>query len=62
MRTVSTDKLIDEVNGSMAIEGMPLTEEDKSRIRHCIEHPEQIREVLQKLIAKHKGIAVATDA
>ena len=59
---MSTDKLIDEVNGSMAIEGMPLTEEDKERIRYCIENPEEVQTILRKLIGKHKNVTVNADA
>ncbi len=51
---MSTEKIISEVNGSMALEGMPLTEEDKNRIRYCIENPDQVSEILKQLIAKHQ--------
>jgi len=30
------ERLIDEVNGSMSMEGMPLTKADKDRIRRCV--------------------------
>ena len=29
------ERMIEDVNASMAMEGMPLTEEDKARMRHC---------------------------
>ena len=31
-----TEKIIRQVNGNMAIEGMPITEADKARIRICL--------------------------
>ncbi|SNS30851.1 DNA-binding transcriptional regulator, MerR family [Anaerovirgula multivorans] len=36
------EKLIDQVNGSMSMEGMPLTKTDKDRIRHCAGNVEVI--------------------
>ena len=51
---MSTEKLIREVDGSMAIEGMHLTDDDKSRIRYCVENPNQLGDILKQLIDKHK--------
>ena len=57
------EQLISEVNGSMAIEGMSLTDNDKSRIRRCLENPEEATKILQGLIAKHqKPATVAKNA
>lgn len=49
------EKIIAEVNGSMAIEGMPLTYEDKERIRLSLLNSETYKENLQKLITKHSA-------
>jgi len=51
---MSTEKLIKEVDGSMAIEGMSLTDDDKNRIRYCVENPKQLDDILKRLINKHK--------
>lgn len=32
-----TEEIIRKINGTMAMEGMPLTFEDKERLRKCIE-------------------------
>jgi len=53
-------KLIDEVNSSMAMEGMPLTKTDKDRIRRCAGNDELVEEAIAELIKKHK--AVKTDS
>ena len=50
---MSTEKLIKEVDGSMAIEGMSLTDDDKNRIRYCVENPKQLDDILKRLINKH---------
>ena len=50
---MSTEKLIKEVDGSMAIEGMSLTDDDKDRIRYCVENPKQLDGILKRLINKH---------
>jgi hypothetical protein len=42
----------------MKMEDMPLTEEDKSRLRACFNGNKDINEVLQETIKKHTLIAV----
>lgn len=49
------EKIINEVNGSMAIEGMPLTNEDKERIRLSLTDNEQYKKILNELIIKHSA-------
>ncbi|MBQ9228907.1 MAG: hypothetical protein IJ168_08780 [Eubacterium sp.] len=49
------DKIINEVNGSMAIEGMPLTEKDKERIRIFLTDRKQYPAILKELILKHSA-------
>ncbi len=47
------EKLIDEVNGSMSMEGMPLTQTDKDRIRRCAGNDKLVEETIAELIKKH---------
>lgn len=49
------DRIINEVNGSMAIEGMALTNEDKERIRVSLSDSEKYKKILKELIAKHSA-------
>ena len=50
------EKLIDEVNGSMTIEGMPLTQTDKDRIRRCVGNNELVEKTIAELVKKHTVI------
>ncbi len=47
------EKLINEVNGSMSIEGMPLTKTDKDRIRRCAGNDELVEKTIAELVKKH---------
>lgn len=49
----NVERIIREVNGSMSIEGMPLTEDDKNRIRTCIADRSRVDEMVKLLVAKH---------
>ena len=49
----SIDRIISEVDGSMAMEGMPLTEEDKARIKRCLSDPAITDQLIQELLKKH---------
>jgi hypothetical protein len=48
------EHLIGEVNGTMAIEGMPLTDEDKARLRVVLRGEVTADEMVLRLIAKHR--------
>ena len=50
------EKLIDEVNGSMSMEGMPLTKADKDRIRDCAGNDGLVEKAIAELIKKHKAV------
>jgi hypothetical protein len=52
------EKIIDEVNGSMSMEGMPLTQTDKDRIRHCAGNDKLVEETIAELIKKHSTVKV----
>lgn len=47
------EKVIEQVNGSMAIEGMPLTDEDRERIRRCAGNHELVEREVQTLVKKY---------
>ena len=48
------EKIIKEVNGSMAMEGMPLSEEDKNRMRLCAGDRDKVDKMVSELIEKHR--------
>lgn len=48
------EMIVEQVNGSMAIEGMPLTEADKERIRDFAFDATQIDRVVAELVEKHR--------
>ena len=54
-RMSEIDKIVNEVNGSMAIEGMPLTDEDKERIRISLADRNKFQAILKELILKHSA-------
>jgi hypothetical protein len=54
----SGENIIENIDFSMKMEDMPLTEEDKSRLRICLNGNKDINEVLQETIKKHTLIAV----
>ncbi len=47
------DEVIRQVDGSMSIEGMPLTDADKERIRNFAFDITQIDKVVASLVKKH---------
>ena len=49
----NVEKIIDNIDFSMKMEDMPLTDEDKNRLRNCIIGTEDINKVLQEIIKKH---------
>lgn len=50
---INSEKIIDEVNGTMAMEGMPLTESDKVRLRECITGKTSYDKMIERLVQKH---------
>ena len=49
----NTEKIIDNIDFSMTMEDMPLTNEDKNRLRNCLNGKDDIHKVLQETIKKH---------
>lgn len=47
------EKIVREVDSSMTMEGMPLTIEDKDRIRKCLEEPSAVELMISSLLKKH---------
>ena len=54
----NVENIIENIDFSMKMENMPLTEEDKSRLRICLNGNKDINEVLQETIKKHTLILV----
>jgi hypothetical protein len=54
--TGEVETIIKNIDFSMKMEDMPLTEEDKIRLRNCINGKEDIKKVLQETIKKHTQI------
>lgn len=49
----SIEKVITEVNGTMAIEGMPLTQEDRDRIRKYAGNNRLVDKAVSELVKKY---------
>ena len=49
----SNEQKIRAVDATMAMEGMPLTEEDKKRLRDIFDGKETVEKTVQDLIRKH---------
>jgi hypothetical protein len=47
------ENIIENIDFSMKMENMPLTEQDKSRLRNCLTGKEDINKVLQATIKKN---------
>ena len=47
------ETVIQQVDGSMAMEGMALSDEDKERIRRTQLEPDKVETVIQELVEKH---------
>jgi hypothetical protein len=46
------ENIIENIDFSMKMEDMPLTEQDKSRLRNCLTGKEDVDKVLQETIEK----------
>lgn len=51
------EKIISEVDSSMAMEGMPLTDEDRERLYVFLNDPSALEQMLSELIKKHTSPA-----
>ncbi len=50
MDNISPDRIIANVNATMAMEGMPLTNEDKARLRRCLNGEKTFEETVAELV------------
>jgi hypothetical protein len=48
-----TEQKIREVNATMSMEDMPLTEEDKARLRDIFDGKVTVESAVQQLVQKH---------
>lgn len=48
------EKIIGKVNGSMAIEGMPLNKIDKDNIRQCLSGKVKFDDMVKSLVEKYR--------
>jgi len=54
----NTENIIENIDFSMKMEDMPLTNEDKSRLKSCISGRIDINKVLLEIIEKHTILEV----
>jgi hypothetical protein len=47
------EKIIRNVNANFSIEGMPLTNNDKNRMRDCLTGKITVEDTIKKLVDKH---------
>lgn len=47
------EKMIDEINGTMAIEGMPLTQEDREMLRKCITGDTTPEDEIKRIVSRY---------
>ena len=47
------ENIIENIDFSMAMEDMPLTIEDKTRLRDCLDGTLNVDKILQEVIKKH---------
>ncbi|MCC8131377.1 MAG: antitoxin VbhA family protein [Ruminococcus sp.] len=50
MSNLNPDRIIANVNATMAMEGMPLTDEDKARLRLCLNGEKTFEETVEELV------------
>lgn len=47
------ERIIREVDSTMAMEGLPITTEDRNRIRFCLRDDSKFNKAIAELIEKH---------
>jgi hypothetical protein len=53
------ENIVENIDFSMRMEDMPLTEEDKSRLINCLNGKTDIQKILNETIKKHTKISAA---
>ncbi|MCD7771411.1 MAG: hypothetical protein LUH23_04935 [Oscillospiraceae bacterium] len=51
------DRIIANVNATMSMEGLPLTDEDKERLRLCLSGKKSFEVTVDELISRYKKSA-----
>ena len=51
---IETERIIANVNATMAMEGMPLTDTDKQRIKDCLDGTSTFKDEVKKLVEQYK--------
>jgi hypothetical protein len=49
----SVENVVENIDFSMKMEDMPLTDEDKNRLRDCLNGTVDVDKILQEVIKKH---------
>jgi hypothetical protein len=47
------ENVVENIDFSMKMEDMPLTDEDKKRLRNCLNGTTDVDKILQEIIKKH---------
>jgi hypothetical protein len=47
------ENVVENIDFSMKMEDMPLTDEDKNRLRYCLNGTVDVDKILQEVIKKH---------
>jgi hypothetical protein len=50
------ENVVENIDFSMKMEDMPLTDEDKNRLRNCLNGTVDIDKILQEVIQKHTSV------
>ncbi|MFR5875015.1 MAG: hypothetical protein ACLUFN_00845 [Eubacterium sp.] len=48
------EKIINDVDSSMRMEGLPLNDDDRERIKSCLLNPSIVNDVIKELLEKHR--------
>jgi len=52
------ENVVENINFSMTMEDMPLTNEDKNRLRDCLNGKLDIDKIIQEVIKKHTLVEI----
>jgi hypothetical protein len=50
------ENVVENIDFSMKMENMPLTDEDKNRLRNCLNGTVDIDKILREVIQKHTSV------
>jgi retron-type reverse transcriptase len=53
------ENVVENIDFSMKMEDMPLTEDDKNRLRNCLSGKSDIQKIIEETIQKHTIISLA---